>query len=91
MRKSNEAVAWAVYRMTTSSKLVKPGGQGTVCEQAEWEEIERNSPGRHALVRENIASEQEAEALARDTSGYVPSMNSRRKFMVAAGSPLGVR
>ena len=79
MRKSDQAAAWAVYRKTAHGKVSQLGGQGTVCEQSEWEEMERDNPGYHTLVRANIASEPEAEALARDTSGYVPPESRPRK------------
>ena len=44
-------------------------GMRAVCEQREWEEMERVRPGYHKLVQGGIASEGEAERLARGTSG----------------------
>ncbi len=49
----------------------KTDGLSAVCEQGEWDEMERLQPGYHTLVRGGIRNEQEAEALARDGSGYV--------------------
>jgi hypothetical protein len=40
-----------------------------VCEQSEWDEMERARPGYHTLIRAGITNEGEAERLARGTSG----------------------
>jgi hypothetical protein len=56
---------WVVYRM----KLAGLHGPNAVCEQAEWDEMERQQPGRHLLIREGITSEPEAERLARESPG----------------------
>ena len=40
-----------------------------VCEQAEWDAIEDSRPGFHTLLHSGIKTEQEAEKLARGTSG----------------------
>ena len=66
MNGAKKAAAWVVY-MVTDPKL--GGGMKVVCEQGEWDEMERARPGRHVLVREGITSESEAEKLARGTSG----------------------
>ena len=42
-------------------------GPNAVCEQSEWEAMERDRPGLHTLIRSGIASEGEAERLARST------------------------
>jgi hypothetical protein len=66
MRKEVQAMSWVVYR----TKL--PGKElvlNVVCEQSEWELMERSESGRYTLVREKIPSEAEAERLARGTSG----------------------
>jgi len=60
---------WVVYRMTLSSNLT---GGNVVCEQREWDQIERIRPGFHLLIRSGIATEQEAEKLARGTAGDRP-------------------
>jgi len=59
-------VLWVVYLMT----LHKNGDQkNAVCEQSEWDAMEQARPGYHTLIRSGIASESEAERLARGTSG----------------------
>ena len=51
MPKSNEEVLWVVY---TTDPLGKTPGINVVCEQAEWDAMERAKPGqcvgRHAAV-----------------------------------------
>ena len=76
MRKSEQAVAWAVYAVTLPNK---PEGMNVVCEQAEWEAMESDQPGRYKLVRSGITSEVEAELLARGTSGDAKVTLSRRR------------
>ena len=66
MPKSRRAVSWVVYRSNLDGKTA---GVNAVCEQAEWDAMERAKPGQHVLVRSGIASEAEAERLARGTSG----------------------
>jgi hypothetical protein len=66
MRKSEQAVAWVVYKMTLHNK---PEGMNAVCEQGEWDAMELAQPGHYKLVRAGITSEAEAERLARGTSG----------------------
>ncbi len=66
MSKPEETVTWAVYQVGTREKTA---GLNVVCEQAEWDEMERARPGYHALVRGGITNECEAELLARGTSG----------------------
>jgi hypothetical protein len=64
MRKPNDT--WVIYRMTVRGKI--PGGNA-VCEQGEWEAMELSNPGYHALIQSGIATEEEAEKLARGSSG----------------------
>jgi hypothetical protein len=66
MRKSGEPVAWVVYQMIIDKK---PEAMNVVCEQGEWDAMELARPGHYKLVRDGIASEAEAERLARGTSG----------------------
>jgi hypothetical protein len=66
MRKSDEAVSWVVYLMTVKKNAA---GMNAVCEQSEWDAMELAKPGLHTLVRSGIASEAEAERLARGTAG----------------------
>jgi hypothetical protein len=62
-----ETILWAVYQMTIHGKA---SGMSAVCEQGEWEAMERDRPGYHTLIRGGIANEGEAERLARSSSGY---------------------
>jgi hypothetical protein len=64
MREENQS--WVVYLMTLHNT---PSGMRAVCGQAEWDAMERARPGYHTLVRAGIATETEAELLARGTSG----------------------
>jgi hypothetical protein len=66
MRSASEAKSWAVYQ-------IAPRGNEPVtnamCDQRDWEQIEKSSNGRCTLIRGNITNEGEAERLARGTSG----------------------
>ena len=66
MMKKTNLVSWVVYRMTVHGK---DSGMNAVCEQSEWDAMERAQPGYHTLVRAGIPSEGEAERLARGASG----------------------
>jgi len=68
MGKTERIVSWVVYKMTLHGK---PLGVNAVCEQAEWDAMEASRPGYHTLVRSGIASEAEAERLARGGPGGV--------------------
>jgi hypothetical protein len=57
-----KTVTWVVYLMTIRQKA---GGMKAVCEQSEWDAMELSRPGYHHLIRGGIASEVEAEILAR--------------------------
>jgi hypothetical protein len=59
-------VLWVVYRMSLNKE---PEGRNAVCEQSEWDEMQRRQPGVHTLIREGITDEAVAERLARGTSG----------------------
>lgn len=62
MRKNEKCLSWVVYRMTAHGKL---SGTSAVCEQSEWEAMERIKPGYHTIIRAGITNEGEAERLAR--------------------------
>jgi hypothetical protein len=53
---------WVVYRLNIPGQIIKANA---VCEQKEWEALERARPGRRILLRADIPSEAEAEQLAR--------------------------
>ena len=71
MRTNEESLFWVVYRMTIHGK---PSGMNAVCQQSEWEAMERAQPGYHTLVQAGITNEGEAERLAR--SGTVDGNTS---------------
>jgi hypothetical protein len=76
MRPIEECDSYVVYRMTLSKGAV---GGNVVCEQREWDALELARPGFHTLVRAGIATEQEAEKLARGTAGDTPIRQAGRK------------
>jgi hypothetical protein len=86
MRKSEQALAWVVYKKIVNSKTP---AISAVCEQREWEAMELERPGYHTLVRAGITNEAEAEMLARDTSGYVAPARKPRKGQSAVEPVLG--
>jgi hypothetical protein len=53
---------WVVYLMTIYKRTER---FAAVCKQSEWDAMERTRPGFHQLVRSGIATETEAEYLAR--------------------------
>ena len=63
---TQKIVSWVVYKMTIHKQ---PEGMNAVCEQSEWDAMERARPGYHTLVRSGITNEGEAERLARGTAG----------------------
>jgi hypothetical protein len=65
MRTNELCHSWVVYRMTIHGKV----GCNAVCEQREWELIEAQRPGFHTLLHSELKTEQEAEKLARGTTG----------------------
>lgn len=64
MPQTDSARTWVVYLMPMSDGAVR-----AVCEQREWDRMEAARPGYCTLVTGGIASEGEAERLARGTSG----------------------
>jgi hypothetical protein len=62
MRTTEMSSLWVVYRMTVRGKIT---GVNAVCEQREWEAMERAQPGYHTLIQAGITNEGEAERLAR--------------------------
>jgi hypothetical protein len=64
MRQFEKVISWVVYRMTIHGK---PTRMNAVCEQGEWEAMERAQPGHHTLILAGITNEGEAERLARSS------------------------
>jgi hypothetical protein len=58
--------SWVIYQAVLGGEATGPKG---VCEQAEWEAMERAKPGSTFVVQSGIADEGVAERLARGTSG----------------------
>ncbi len=79
---SETAETWVVYLMTGK----KTNGLKAVCEQVEWDAMEATSPGLHRLIQGGIASESEAEILARGASGDTKRRTSGR---IALIEPVG--
>jgi hypothetical protein len=53
---------WVIYKMNIPGHIIEANA---VCEQKEWEALERARPGRRILLQGGIPSEPEAEKLAR--------------------------
>ena len=64
--KARRPESWVIYRAVVRGEVIGPTG---VCEQAEWEAMERAKPGGTWVVQSGIADEAVAERLARGTSG----------------------
>jgi hypothetical protein len=62
MRLARHAGPWVVYQLSVKGR---PSGLNVVCEQAEWDALDGEYPGVHALLRADIATEGEAERHAR--------------------------
>lgn len=61
--------SWVIYRVVLNGVVVGPPG---VCEQDEWEAMERARPGGTFVVQSGIADERVAVALAEvDSDGLV--------------------
>ena len=57
---------WVVYLVPVKNH---PEGIRAVCQQREWDALERDKPGQNTLIRAGIPNEGEAERLARGSSG----------------------
>jgi hypothetical protein len=62
MRQTEKLESWVVYLMTVHGK---PSGRRAVCDQGEWDAMECARPGYHTLLLAGIATEGEAERVAR--------------------------
>lgn len=68
------AESWVVYLMTIRNH---PTGMRAVCASDEWDRMERANPGYHKLIQSGIATETEAELIARGASGDPPPRHSK--------------
>jgi hypothetical protein len=89
VRTTEKHTFWVVYRMTIHGKK---SGMSAVCEQSEWEAMERAQPGYHTLVLAGIANEGEAERLARSVlvdgnTGKPPEPKPRRRRLRGMAPP----
>ncbi len=84
MRQTVTCTAWVVYRMTLPKQAVSGN---VVCEQSEWDAIEKAQPGYHTLIHSGIASEQEAERLARGNAGDAYRRGTGKSPAKALGVP----
>ena len=80
--RNKKAVAWAVYSFPMKGS---PDGMRALCEQGEWEAMDRAKPGFYTLIQAGIANEGEAERLARGTSGATKPRNSRATLTTFPG------
>lgn len=62
-----ELTSWVVYL----TPVYKKQPMKAVCEQCEWEAMELSRPGFHTLIQSGIATEGEAEKVARDEPAEV--------------------
>jgi hypothetical protein len=66
LNRSRRPESWVIYRSVSNGAVSGPCG---VCEQAEWEAMERTAPGGTFVIQSGIADEGMAERLARGASG----------------------
>jgi len=62
MRRTAAPTSWVVYRATFDRKAE---GMAAVCDLAEWTALEQSQPGRRVLLKDEFATEGEAEQFAR--------------------------
>jgi hypothetical protein len=80
-------VSWVVYLMPIKGS---PEGLRAICEQSEWETMERNRPGHYTLIQGGLTNEGEAEKLARGTSGDKPPRTFKAKMLIRPGEVIHV-
>lgn len=69
--------SWVIYQLVTKGEVTGPNG---VCEQADWEKMERIKPGGTVVIQQGIADEAVAERLARGTSGDPVKRVPKKEF-----------
>jgi hypothetical protein len=82
---TEQTITWVVYLMTIHGKT---SGMNAVCEQGEWEAMERARPGYHTLVQAGIINEGEAEWLARGRQADSNTRNPSERTSSSAMSGL---
>ena len=66
LQQDGRSESWVIYTQVVNGQVIGPNG---VCEQDEWEAMERATPGGTFVVQSGIADERVAEELARGASG----------------------
>ena len=56
---------WVVFQSVQGKQM----GAKSVCQQREWEALERSNPGANELIASGLESETAAEKLARGSAG----------------------
>ena len=82
--RARKVESWVVYQMPIKGRDT---GMNAVCETKDWEALQVSQPGVMTLIRSGIASEGEAERLARGTSGDPVKRNSGRELKRAEEVP----
>jgi hypothetical protein len=77
MRKIQIATSWVIYQMTIRGRDER---MNAVCEQTEWDEMDRVQPGFHTLVQAGFTSEADAEKIARGNSGAAVRGSGKKTF-----------
>src|SRR4051812_19990396 len=75
MRAMPQVRAWVVYETVAGTHV----GMRCVCTEQEWKDIEARELSRNRIVKGGIVDENEAEKLARGTSGDAHSARSARR------------
>lgn len=65
LNNARQSESWVIYRAVVDGKVTESNG---VCDQAEWEAMERATPGGTFVIQSGIADEMVAERLARSAS-----------------------
>ena len=65
MRESPKVQKWVVYETVTGPQA----GMKSVCTADEWNVVEARDPSKNRIIKADITDENEAEKLARGTSG----------------------
>lgn len=80
------STTWVVYSIPLKDA---PGGVRAVCEQREWEAMDRAKPAYFTLIRGGIAHEGEAERLARGAAGEDRPRSAKHALAVWPGEAAG--